>query len=411
MGQKTAILAFSGGLDTSAIIPWLKETYGYDVIAYCADLGNGPDPEKLEPWAIELGAKEFIFEDLKEIFASDFVFDSLRAGAIYQEDYLLGCSVGRPLIAARMAHFAKEYDAVAVCHGATGKGNDQLRFEQVWAYLLPNATVIAPWKEWSFKSRTDLVNYLDSKGYSIDAGEKKYSIDENLMQRSCGGDVLEDVTKPYITDEVYNWVKSPENMSKKFVELEIGFDEGRPVSLNDRHFSSEALLTTLNEIAGEHGIGHIDVVEDRIVGMKTRDVHETPGATLLHEAFKQLKSICWDRKLRSTGAYLGYEYGNLIYDGLWFSDSAKAIRSFFDQASLSLSGVIGLKLASGQVQITKRYSPYSLYDEETVSFESDEQNLHEYAKGYSKLATMMSRKKGLRDQEKDQSNDGFKKSA
>jgi argininosuccinate synthase len=393
--MKKIILAFSGGLDTSAIVPWLREQHGAEVIAYCSDLGNSPDPEKLNAWAMRLGAKEFIFEDLREEFVTKTVFPALRAGATYQSDYLLGTALGRPVIAERVAHWAKALGADAIAHGATGKGNDQIRFERSWAYLAPELDVIAPWKTWSFRGRKELIAYLKEKGIDFDATEKTYSVDANLFHRSCEGGVLENPELDYNAEEVLELSKVvPANDSNS---VEIQFQAGLPVAINGKTCSASELLTKLNELAGLHGVGVLDLVEERTIGLKSRGIYETPGGTLLHFALKNLKQIVWDRSLLSLGAKLGAEFGELAYDGFWHSDARKAIDAFFIDASQKLSGAVGIKLAHGQMKITKRSSPFSLYSTEGVSFDSDSSGTHHAALGYCKIACIKPKVSGARD--------------
>jgi len=295
---KKILLAFSGGLDTSAIIPWLKDTYQAEVIAYCADLGNAPDGEFLKTWSKKLGASDFIFEDLKDKFATEFAFVATRANATYQDDYLLGTALGRPLIAERMAFYAKKLGCDAIAHGATGKGNDQLRFEKSWAYLVPEIEVIAPWKKWNFTGRKELIEYLATKGIAFENKEKLFSVDVNLFHRSCEGGVLENVSKEYDPSTVYEWVATPDKVLKDAVTISISFKNGMPVSLNGTQMGSAALLTQLNTTAGAAGIGVLDLVEERTIGIKSRGVYETPGGTLLHLAVKNLKHLTWNRELQ-----------------------------------------------------------------------------------------------------------------
>ncbi len=391
------VLAFSGGLDTSAIVPWLIEHYNADVLAYCSDLGNAPDPVALEKWARHLGAKDFYFEDLKDRFASEFAFAAIRAQALYQDDYLLGTALGRPLIAERVAAYARRTGATAIAHGATGKGNDQLRFEKSWAYLCPELKMIAPWKIWQYKGRQDLVNYIRSKGFTIDAGEKTYSVDVNLLHRSCEGGILENPQKAYDPEKIYEWVAPPSKQKREPVRVEIEFAAGLPVAVNGERMSSAALLSALNRIGGASGIGVADLVEERANGIKSRGVYETPGGTLVHIACKALKHLCWDRPLLDIGRTLGVEYATLAYDGLWHSDARLAIESFFTRASETLAGSVTLILEGGHARVAERKSPYALYDESLVTFEGDEQGLHKYAEGYCRTVCFSSWRAGRRD--------------
>jgi argininosuccinate synthase len=395
--KNRVLLSFSGGLDTSAIVPWLMETEHAEVVAYCSDLGNAPDGRHLDGWARKLGAVDFIFEDLKDRFAADFAFSAVRAGATYQDDYLLGTALGRPLIAERMAYFARKLGCTAIAHGATGKGNDQLRFEKSWAYLVPDLKVIAPWKLWQYQGRQDLLNYLASRGIEMPNKDKLFSVDVNLFHRSCEGGILERVGEEYDPAQIYEWTATPAKQLKDSVSVAIGFEHGVPESLNGKSLGPAALLTQLNELAGAAGIGVLDLVEERTIGIKSRGVYETPGGTLLHLACRNLKHLCWDRQLLSTARTLGQTYGELIYDGLWHSAARTAAEAFFAKASETLTGTIGLKLEGGQARVVSRQSPFALYDEANVSFESDTLQLHKYALGYSKTVSYSSWKAGQRD--------------
>jgi argininosuccinate synthase len=395
--KKKVLLAFSGGLDTSAIVPWLIENHSADVIAYCSDLGNAPDERHLQKWAKELGAVDFIFEDVRDRFAADFAFKAVRAGAAYQDDYLLGTSLGRPLIAERMAFFAKKLGATAIAHGATGKGNDQLRFEKSWAYLLPEAQVIAPWKAWDFKGRQDLLKYLAGRGFNLTSAEKLYSVDVNLFHRSCEGGILEDPAKEYDPAKIYEWVAPPAKQSKEAIAIAVEFAQGLPVALNGKKLGPADLLGKLNAAAGEAGIGVADMVEERANGIKSRGVYETPGGTLLHIACRSLKHVCWDCLLLTMARAVGQHYGELIYDGLWHSDARLAAESYFAKAAETLNGKIHLKLEGGQARVVARESDYALYDKELVSFEGDQLGIHKFAEGYSKTVSFPSWRAGRRD--------------
>ncbi len=397
MSKNRILLAFSGGLDTSAIIPWLKENYGAEVIAYCSDLGNAPNAEYLDAWARKLGAADFIFEDLKDQFASQFAFPAVRAGATYQDDYLLGTALGRPLIAERMASFAKKMNATAVAHGATGKGNDQLRFEKSWAYLIPELQVIAPWKVWAYRGRQDLLRYLASRGFDLASAEKLYSVDVNLFHRSCEGGILENPAAEYDPERIYEWVSPPAKISKDSVSVAIQFEGGLPVAVNDKSLGPAVLLERLNALAGAVGVGVQDLVEERANGVKSRGVYETPGGTLLHQACKALKHLCWDRSLLTMARQLGSHYGELIYDGLWHSESRVAAEAYFRKASETLTGTVTLRLEAGQSRVISRQSPFALYDESMVTFEDDEHGLHKYAEGYCKTVSFSQWRAGRRD--------------
>lgn len=399
MTQKTIVLAYSGGLDTSTILPWLRDQYGdVKIIAYCLDMGNSPKPDEIGPWAKKLGADEFIFEDQRDHFARDFVFPLIRAGGTYEGEYLLGTAIARPLIAERIAYFAKKYGAWAVAHGATGKGNDQLRFEHAWAYLIPEVKVIAPWKIWDFKGRGDLRDYMRSKGFSMDEKKRRYSEDVNLMHRSVEGGILEEIGSDYDPDEVNEWVMTnPDKRSNKQVDIKLDFVDGFAVALNDKPMSPAAILTELNTIAGKLGIGVADLVENRIIGLKNRGIYETPGGTVLHMATRQLKGMCWDRPLAMLARFLGDQYGGMVYDGFWFSDARQSLEAFFQHAGKLLTGTVAMHLSPGVVRITHRSSPFSLYSRQAISFESDELDLNTAALGYCKLAGLNQWNAGQRD--------------
>ena len=394
--KKKIVLAYSGGLDTSAIIPWLIDTYDAEVIAYCSDLGNAPDEGWLARRAKELGAAEFIFEDLKEELVRDYVFPAVRASAIYQDDYLLGTALGRPLIADRIAKLAKEKGAYAIAHGCTGKGNDQVRFELAWAYLVPEMKIIAPWKIWDYKGRTDLMNYLKSKGFDAGGASSVYSVDVNLLHRSCEGEILEEVEKEFDPKKIYEWTKPHTHCVAEPTEVAIEFKEGIPVGLNGKSLSAATLLKKLNEIGGEHGIGVADMVEERTNGIKCRGIYETPGGTILHYACKVLKHICWDRNVLGISAQLGTKYADLVYDGLWHSDARKAIDAYFAEAGKVLTGTIKLKLQNGHMFITGRDAPFSLYGKDLVSFEEDEFGLNKAAHGFCRTLSFRQWQAGKR---------------
>ncbi len=397
MDKKTILLAYSGGLDTSAIIPWLIDTYDAEVIAYCSDLGNAPDGEWLAKRAKELGAKEFIFEDLKEALTKDYVFPAIRAGAIYQDDYLLGTALGRPLIAERIAALAKEYHAFAIAHGATGKGNDQIRFERAWAYLVPEIEIIAPWKIWDFTGRSDLVAYLNAKGFDAYDNETRYSEDVNLLHRSCEGGILEELEKPFDADEVYKWTKPQDACTNDALTISVQFIEGIPTAIDGKALSPATLLAALNAIGGEHGIGVADLVEERTNGIKSRGIYETPGGTILHKCGKVLKHLCWDRPTLKIASQISTEYADLVYDGLWHSDARKAMDAFFGEAAKVLTGTISLQLQNGHIVITGRESPFSLYGKELVSFEEDEHGLNKAAHGFCRTLSFRQSQCGKRN--------------
>lgn len=390
--MKKILLAYSGGLDTSAIIPWLKENYTCEVIAYCCNLGNLPPKDTLEAKSRDLGASRFIFEDLREEFCNDFVFPLIRSGAKYQKEYLLGTAIGRPLIAERLAHHALELSVQGIVHGATGKGNDQLRFENSLAYLVPDTEIIAPWKIWGFKGRIDLINYLQSKNFSY-TGEiaPEFSLDSNIFHTSTEGGVLEDITADYTqVTELKNQIHQHESK-----DIELSFENGILTKVDGQCEASHVLLEKLNQIASQYGIGKIDLVEERINGLKSRGLYLTPGGTLIHHGLNCLKHINWDRKLLSVSSLLSQTYADLVYDGLWHCNARYSLEAFFEHASRNLCGDVGLRLNNNQIDIIYRKSNYSLYDQDLMSFEKDNENLHKYAEGFCKTINLKQKQAGL----------------
>ncbi len=366
-GADKVVLAYSGGLDTSAVLLYLREK-GYKVIAFCADIGQDEDFDAVKRNAEKLGAEKVIVEDLKDEFVSQFVFPMVRANAEY-EGYLLGTSIARPLIAKRQVEIAKKEGASAVAHGATGKGNDQIRFELTYMALAPHLRIIAPWREWEFKSRSDLANYLKSRGVEIDYQEKQYSVDENLMHTSFEGGIIEDISKPY-PNSIFKKVKPPELCSEKGEEVEISFENGIPVAVNGSKLTPAELLKELNEIGGRNGIGIRDIVENRVNGIKSRGIYETPGIELVIFAKKALEGICLPAGVRQLMSILSPLYSDLIYKGFWFSPERELLQHFFDKATENLTGKIKLFLYKGNIRILSRISPNSLYKKEVVSFET-----------------------------------------
>lgn len=361
------VLAYSGGLDTSAALVYLKKK-GFDVIAFCADIGQEEDFETVKKRALEFGASDVIVDDLREEFAKNYVFKILKANAEY-EGYLLGTSIARPVIAKRQVEIALKYKADALAHGATGKGNDQIRFELAYMKLAPHLKILAPWREWEFRSRKDLVNYLKSNGFDISYEEKQYSVDENLMHTSFEGGIIEDIQKPYPT-EIFKKVLPPEKANEKGEEVEIEFENGEPIAVNGEKLSPAKILSTLNQIGGRNGIGIRDIVETRANGVKSRGIYETPGFEIILFAKKNLESITVDGNVRKLMNVLSPIYSELVYKGLWFSDEREIMQTFFDKISEKISGKIKLFLYKGNIRILSRYSPYSLYRKDIVSFET-----------------------------------------
>jgi argininosuccinate synthase len=365
---KKVVLAYSGGLDTSIIIPWLKETYGCEVIAMIGDLGQQEDLKAAKRKALATGASSATIEDLREEFLTEYVWPTLRAGAVYEHKYLLGTSMARPVLAKRQAKIALETGADAVAHGCTGKGNDQVRFELAYKAIAPKVKIIAPWREWTINSREDAIAY--AKAHNVPVEQTKaniYSRDRNIWHLSHEGGVLEDPSNEP-EEAMWQWIASPEKAPNRPAVVEIGFDAGTPVSVNGKKRSAVALLDELNEIAAEHGVGRIDLVENRLVGIKSRGAYETPGGTLLVAAHRELESLCLDRETAHYSQTLSLRYAELVYYGTWFTPQREALDAYFTEAQKRVTGAVGLKLYKGNVTITRRVSPYSLYRKGLASF-------------------------------------------
>lgn len=379
------ILAYSGGLDTSVAIKWLKEKYGADVIAFCADIGQEENFQEIAEKAIKTGASNVYIEDLKEEFIRNFVFPMLRANAVYETGYLMGTSIARPLIAKTQIDIAIKEKAEAVAHGATGKGNDQVRFELTYYALKPDIKVIAPWREWEFDSRSSLIEYAQKHNIPVQATkEKPYSIDRNLFHISYEGGILEDPWNESPQD-MYTMVIPPEKAPDKPVYIEITYESGNPVVLNGEKLSSVELFNKLNKIAGENGIGRVDIVENRYVGIKSRGVYETPAGTVLHIAHKAIESITMDRELMHLRDSLIPRYSELIYYGYWFSPEREALQKLIDETQKNVTGTVRLKLYKGNCIVVGRKSPYSLYSIEHATFEKDRVYNQKDAEGFIKI--------------------------
>ena len=365
---KKVVLAYSGGLDTSIIIPWLKETYGCEVIAMVGDVGQQEDLKAAKRKALSTGASSATIEDLREEFLSHYIWPTLRAGAVYEHKYLLGTSMARPVLAKRQAEIALETGADAVAHGCTGKGNDQVRFELAYKAIAPSVKIIAPWREWTINSREDAIVYAKAHNIPIEQSKANiYSRDRNIWHLSHEGGVLEDpANEP--EEAMWQWIVSPEKAPNKPAEVEIGFDAGTPVSINGKKRSAVALLDELNEIAAAHGVGRIDLVENRLVGIKSRGAYETPGGTLLVTAHRELETLCLDRETAHYSEMLSLRYAELVYYGLWFTPQREALDAYFTAAQQRVTGTVGLKLYKGNITVTKRASPYSLYRKGLASF-------------------------------------------
>ena len=385
MKVKKVVLAYSGGLDTSVIIKWLKETYSCDVIAYCADLGQEEEITAVKNKALKTGASKAYVVDLREEFVKDYVFPMLRANAVYEGAYLLGTSIARPLIAKKQIEIAKKEKADAVSHGATGKGNDQVRFELAYYALKPDIKVIAPWREWEFNSRESLINYAKKHGIPVPVTKAKpYSTDRNLFHISYEGGILED---PWAEppENMFTLTVSPEKAPVKAVYIEIGYKDGDPVSIDGKKLSPANLLKKLNTIAGKHGIGRLDIVENRFVGMKSRGVYETPGGTILHIAHRAVESITLDRELLHLRDSLIPKYSELVYYGFWFSPEREALQGLIDEAQKGVTGTVRMKLYKGNCIAAGRKAPRSLYNPELATFEAEEIYNQKDAEGFIKL--------------------------
>ena len=376
MSQKTIdkiILAYSGGLDTTVILHWLKKTYDAEVVVFTADIGQDHDPKLVQQRANAIGASKIIIEDLREEFVKDYVFPMFKANTIYEGEYLLGTSIARPLISKRLVEIAEQEKADAIAHGATGKGNDQIRFEIGSYSLNPDIQVIAPWRTWEFSSRADLVEYCKIHQIDIDAGpeEPLYSTDENLLHTSYEGEILEDPAIP-APEEIWKRTKSLTNASDKPEEISISFEEGVPISINEKNMSPAELLSELNDYAGNHGIGRLDLVENRFTGMKSRGCYETPGGTILLKAHRAIESITLDSESGHLKDELMPRYAQLIYDGFWWSPEREALQSLIDKTQEYVSGNVILSLYKGNITVLGRTSDSSLYDAKIVTFEDDE---------------------------------------
>lgn len=382
---KKVVLAYSGGLDTSVIVPWLKENYGCKVVCFTADVGQGEELEGLEEKAIASGASQLIVRDVREEFAQDYLFPVMRAGAVYERKYLLGTSMARPLIAKHQVEAAHEVGADAVAHGATGKGNDQVRFELTYTALDPRLKVIAPWREWDIRSRQDAIEYARARSIPVTATEKSiYSRDRNLWHLSHEGGPLED---PWQEPEegMYLLSAEPENAPDEARYVDIEFDSGTPVAVDGEKLSPANLVTCLNTIGGVHGIGRVDLVESRLVGMKSHGVYETPGGTILLAAHRELESLVLDRETIQFKDLVGLKYAELVYNGMWFSPLREALDAFVDSTQGPVTGAVRLKLYKGNIIPVGRKSPFSLYREDFATFGQEDVYDQSDAEGFIRL--------------------------
>jgi len=397
------VLAYSGGLDTSVAIKWLKQTYGAKIIAFCADLGQGEDLEAVREKALKTGASKVYVEDLREEFVRNYVFPMLRASAVYEGSYLLGTSIARPLIAKKQVEIAEKEGAEAVAHGATGKGNDQVRFELTYYALKPDIKVISPWREWPFDSRRSLIDYSKRHRIPVTATkEKPYSIDRNLFHISYEGGILEDPWSEPPAD-MYTMITPPEKAPEKPTYIEISFERGNPVAINRRRMSPVKLLANLNAIAGENGIGRVDIVENRYVGIKSRGVYETPGGTVLHAARRAVESLVLDREIMHLRDSLIARYSELVYYGYWFSPERLTLQNLTDDIQKNVSGTARVKLYKGNCYITGRKSPISLYHSDLATFEKEEIYNQKDAEGFIKINALRLKLRKLRKRGKSRS--------
>jgi argininosuccinate synthase len=394
---KKVVLAYSGGLDTSILVKWLRETYDCEVVAYTADVGQQEELDGLEDKAIRTGASKIYIEDLREEFARDFVFFAIKANAIYEGTYLLGTSIARPLIAKRQVEIALKENADAVCHGSTGKGNDQVRFELTYYALAPHIKVLAPWREWNFSSRDDLIDYAKNHGIDVPVSKAKpYSMDRNLMHISYEGGVLEDPwNEP--DESMFRTTVSPEKAPDKPQYVEIDFEDGIPVRIDGKNMLAHEIIELLNRVAGENGIGRIDIVENRYVGMKSRGVYETPGCTILHIAHRAMESITMDREVMHLRDSLITKVSELIYYGFWYSPEMEALRAFTDQAQKGVSGTVRLKLYKGNTIVAGRKSPKSLYKQDFATFDKDAVYNQADATGFIRLNALRLRIRAMQE--------------
>ena len=413
MAKEKVVLAYSGGLDTSIIIPWLKENYDYDVIAVCGDVGQGKETDGLEERAKKAGASKLYIEDLRDDYVKDYIFPTLKAGAVYEGKYLLGTSHARPIIAKRLVEIAHKEGAVAICHGATGKGSDQVRFELGIKALDPSLKIIAPWRIWDIKSREDAVDYAEAHNIEIPVTKKDlYSRDRNIWHISHEGMNLEDpanepqldsLLKLGVSPSLLKLGVSPEKAPNEPKYITIGFEKGEPVSLDGKKLDPRPLVEELNKLGGAYGVGIADIVEDRLVGMKSRGVYETPGGTILYTAIQELEYLCLDRDTQAFKRQSAIKFAELVYDGKWFTPLRESMSAMFDVMDETVTGEVRLKLYKGSVTPAGAKSPYSLYNEDIASFgDSHELYSHKDSEGFInlfglplKVRAMMKKKNGL----------------
>jgi argininosuccinate synthase len=392
------LLAYSGGLDTSVIISWLKENYDCEVVAMAADVGQGEELDFLHEKAKKSGASKLYIEDLRKEFVYDYIFPALKAGAVYEKKYLLGTSLARPIIAKRLVEIAKKEKCTAIVHGCTGKGNDQVRFELTIKALAPEMRIIAPWRIWDIKSREDAIDYANERGIPIPVTKKdNYSRDRNIWHLSHEGSDLEDPANEPNFEKILKLGVSPENAPDKAEYFEIGFENGIPVSLDGETLGGVTLLEKLNEIGGRNGIGIIDITENRLVGMKSRGVYETPGGSILYFAHNELEYLCLDKETYHYKEVLSHKFAELIYNGQWFTPLRESLSVFFDATQKDVTGTVRLKLYKGNIISAGTKTEYSLHDEELSTFGSDEVYNQSDAEGFINLFGLPLKVKALRD--------------
>ena len=399
MNSPTVVLAYSGGLDTSIIVPWLREHYNARVICVAGDVGQGEELEGVRAKALASGAEECYIEDLRETLVTEYIWPMLRAGAVYGRRYLLGTSIARPLIAKRQVEIARQVGADALAHGCTGKGNDQVRFELTYAALAPELPVIAPWREWDIRSREDAIAYAEKRGIPITATrEKIFSRDRNLWHLSHEGGSLEDPGQEPPRDLFQLTAHADEALPDGEV-VSIGFSSGTPVTVNGHELPPVEIIATLNTIGARNGVGRIDLVEDRLVGMKSRGVYETPGGTLLYAAHSELEQLVLDRRTLAAKDLIAPRYADLVYEGRWWSTEREAYDAFVTATQRDVTGVVGLRIRQGAVQVAGRASEHALYDERFVTFGEDEVYQQSDAAGFIRLFALPARVRALKDRE------------
>lgn len=403
MAKEKVVLAYSGGLDTTAIIPWLKETYNYDVVCACIDVGQGAELDGLEERAKYSGAEKLYIIDVIDEFCDEYIMPTVMADAVYENKYLLGTSFARPVISKKLVEVARKEGAVAICHGATGKGNDQLRFELSIKALAPDIKIIAPWRDpkWTLESRQDEIDYCHSKGINLPFDAKhSYSRDRNIWHISHEGLELENpANEPNFKDLLVLSV-TPEDAPDEATEVELQFEKGMPVALNGKTMKTSDIIRELNELGGKNGIGIIDIVENRVVGMKSRGVYETPGGTILMEAHKQLEELVLDRETLDFNRYVGVRFSNLVYEGKWFTPLREALQAFVESVNERVTGTVKFKLYKGNIQKAGTTSPYSLYSESLASFTTGELYDHKDASGFITLFGLPMKVRAMMDQKR-----------